>query len=73
MTHGINHPFRRRLKIKAVEERTGYHRQTIWRWYTAGEFPPPHYLGSERCWFEDEIEAWESQRMAQRAVDKGAA
>jgi predicted DNA-binding transcriptional regulator AlpA len=69
----INRPTRRRLKIAGVEERTGVHRQTIWRWYKVGLFPTPHYLGSERMWFEDEIETWEAERMAQRAAEKGAA
>lgn len=58
--HPPNKPSRRRLRIKAVEERTGYSRQSIWRWYTEGDFPKPHYLGTERCWFEDEIAAWEA-------------
>lgn len=58
-THSLNRPKRRRLKIAAVEERTGYSRQSIWRWYTQGDFPKPHYLGTERVWFEDELEAWE--------------
>ena len=51
----INRPTRRRLKIAGIEERTGVHRQTIWRWYKGELFPVPHYLGSERMWFEDEI------------------
>ena len=71
--HDVNRPTRRRLKIGGIEERTGVHRQTIWRWYKAGLFPPPHYLGSERQWFEDEIISWENERMAQRAEEKGAA
>ena len=71
--HNINRPARRRLKIAGIEERVGVHRQTIWRWTKAGEFPLPHYLGSERQWFEDEIECWENQRMEQRAAEKGAA
>lgn len=71
--HDINRPSRRRLKIGGVEERTGVHRQTIWRWYRAGAFPRPHYLGSERVWFEDEIEAWEQRRMTERAAEKGVA
>ena len=67
-THSINRPTRRRLKIAGVEERLGVHRQTIWRWDSdpANDFPPPHYLGVERQWFEDEIEAWEIKRMAER-------
>jgi predicted DNA-binding transcriptional regulator AlpA len=56
-------PNRIRLDIKAVETRLGCHRQTIWRWYTTRDFPKPHYLGQNRLWWEDEIEAWEEQQM----------
>ena len=70
---GVTRPTRRRLKIAGVEERTGVHRQTIWRWYTAGIFPAPHYLGVERLWFEDEIIDWEKKRMAERAAEKAVA
>ena len=63
--HNINRPTRRRLKIAGIEERLGVHRQTIWRWTKEGTFPLPHFLGSERQWFEDEIEAWETRRMRQ--------
>ena len=66
-------PKRRRLNIAGVEERTGVHRQTIWRWYKAGPFPPPHYLGQARLWFEDEIESWEEARMKERASEKASA
>jgi predicted DNA-binding transcriptional regulator AlpA len=66
-------PSRRRLDINAVEERTGYHRQSIWRFYTTGTFPKPHYLGAERRWYEDELELWENEQMARRAQEKGVA
>lgn len=66
-THSINRPGRRRLKIAALEERLGVHRQTIWRWCKAGLLPAPHYLGSERQWFEDEIENAEKLLMARRS------
>jgi len=67
-SHSINSPTRRRLKIAALEERLGVHRQTVWRWTHEGTFPKPHYLGHERQWFEDEVEAWEVQRMAETAA-----
>ena len=66
-------PSRRRLDITALESRLGYHRQSIWRWYKAGNFPSPHYLAGERRWFEDEVEAWEDGQMAKRAAEKGVA
>ena len=64
---------RRRLKIAELEQRLGVHRQTIWRWYTFGDFPKPHYLGQAREWFDDEISEWEEETMAERAAEKGAA
>ena len=69
----INQPVRRRLKIAGVEERTGVHRQTIWRWYKAGLFPAPHFLGRDRLWFEDEVETWERRRMSECAAQHAAA
>ncbi|MCP4935214.1 MAG: AlpA family phage regulatory protein [bacterium] len=73
-TNTNNHgPKRRRLNINGVEERIGVHRQTIWHWYKAGSFPPPHYLGQSRLWFEDEIEAWEKAQIKKRADDKNSA
>ena len=71
--HDVTRPTRRRLKIAGVEQRTGVHRQTIWRWYTSGIFPVPHYLGTQRLWFEDEIIDWEKKRMAERAAEKAVA
>lgn len=55
---------RYRLGISALEERLGVSRRTISRWTRSGHLPPPHYLGTHRLWFSDEIEAWERQRMS---------
>lgn len=38
----------------------------IWRWYRAGRFPEPHFLGERRAWFLEEIEASEAQRRAEQ-------
>jgi predicted DNA-binding transcriptional regulator AlpA len=57
-------PTPRRIGIAEVERRLGVERTTIWRWYRAGKFPAPHYLGERRAWFLGEIEAWEAHRMA---------
>jgi len=59
------HPIknRRRLRIKDIEDRTGWSRVTIWRRYKAGVFPLPHFLGNDRAWFEDEIDEWEAEQM----------
>jgi predicted DNA-binding transcriptional regulator AlpA len=54
----------RRIGIAELETRLGVERTTIWRWYRAGSFPPPHYLGTRRAWFVHEVEAWEQKRMA---------
>jgi len=65
-----------RLRIRDLETRLGCHRQTIWRWYTSGDFPKPHYLGQHRMWFEHDVEQWEQTQMAARAslkkVSRGA-
>ena len=53
----------KRLNIRMLEERLGCNRQTIWRWYTSGKFPEPHYLGQNRLWFEADVEAWEKEQM----------
>jgi predicted DNA-binding transcriptional regulator AlpA len=54
----------RRLTVAQLEQRLGCTKQTVWRWYTKGDFPRPHYLGQNRVWFESEVEAWERQKMA---------
>ena len=56
-----------RLLIAALEQRTGYHRTTIWRKCRAGEFPAPHYIGERRAWWLDEIEGWEREQMSRPA------
>jgi len=60
----MTHLNRRRLTISTLEIRLACHRQTIWRWYTTRDFPAPHYLGQNRLWWEDEVEAWENRRMS---------
>ncbi len=56
-----------RLGIAEIEARLGRDKATIWRWYTAGKFPAPHYIGERRAWFLHEIEAWEREQMARPA------
>lgn len=51
-------PYRKLLRIKEVEKRTSFHRQTIWRKVKAGTFPKPRKLGTLNVWPEDEIQAW---------------
>ncbi|MGV7222966.1 MAG: helix-turn-helix transcriptional regulator [Nitrospinales bacterium] len=56
---------RNRFNIKQTEERTGFHRQSIWRKYSKEppEFPRPHYIGNLRFWYRDEIEQWEDENV----------
>jgi predicted DNA-binding transcriptional regulator AlpA len=60
----------RRFKIAELEARLGVSRQTVWRWYSNGDFPKPHYLGAHRLWFAHEIEQWEEQVMLSHASRK---
>ena len=48
----------RRLDTKDIEDLTGKHRTTIWRWVQAGKFPPPQYINGQRSWTEDVIAEW---------------
>lgn len=61
-------PERTRIKITALEQRLAQSRQTIWRNYSAGNFPAPHYLGRDRVWYLDEIEAWEQEHVSQASA-----
>ncbi len=64
-------PIRRRIGIGDLRCRLGDPDPcTIWRWYRAGKFPAPHYLGSRRFWFLNEIEAWEREQMARSATER---
>jgi len=57
----------RRIGIREVEERTHAERTSIRRWYTRGDFPKPHFLGSRRVWWESDVARWESERAARPA------
>lgn len=48
----------RRLDTKDIENLTGKHRTTIWRWIKAGTFPTPQYINGQRSWTEDVIVEW---------------
>ena len=54
----------RRLGIAEVERRLGVDRTTVWRWCKAGMLPKPHYLGTRRAWFEEDIVRFEAGQMA---------
>lgn len=53
-----------RLGAKELEARLGVNRSTFYRWYKAGRFPEPHFIGDRRMWFLSEVEAWERETVA---------
>lgn len=59
-----------RVGISALEQRLNVDRSTISRWYRAGSFPAPHYVGQRRAWFLAEVEVWEVQRMARSPEER---
>ena len=60
-------PERRRVGIAELERRLAMDRSTVWRWYRAGKFPAPHYIGVRRCWWLEEIEKWEREQLTRPA------
>ena len=48
----------RRLDTKDIENLTGKHRTTIWRWIKANKFPAPQYINGQRSWTEEVIAEW---------------
>lgn len=62
------HGSKKRLTVADLEQRLGCSKQTVWRWYSKGDFPKPHYLGQNRVWFESDVETWEEKQMATRST-----
>lgn len=58
----------RRIGIRELETRLGVNRATVYRWYRAGVFPKPHYIGDRRVWWLHEVMAWEESRVARPAA-----
>jgi prophage regulatory protein len=58
----------RRLKTKAdVLRQIPISTATMWREIAAGHFPKPVRIGARRiAFFQDEIDAWLAQRIAER-------
>ena len=50
------------LTHKAVLERVGKDRSTVYRWVKAGKFPAPVEVQGGIGFYESEIEEWESSR-----------
>jgi predicted DNA-binding transcriptional regulator AlpA len=60
----------RRLGIAELEARLGVNRATVYRWYRAGTFPKPHYIGSRRAWWLHEVSAWEVDQVARPIAER---
>jgi prophage regulatory protein len=60
---------RRFLPIKAVTERTGLSKATIYRAMNAGTFPRPVPVSAASVrWLSSEIDDWMDRRIAEREV-----
>ena len=55
-----------RVNVRQLEDRLAVSKQTVWRWYSKGDFPKPHYLGQNRVWWLHEVEAWERQHSSEK-------
>lgn len=56
------------LKLDAVKQITAQSKSTIYAKISGGKFPPPVRLGERAvAWVEEEINAWVSARMEERA------
>lgn len=52
-------PAARLLRPRAVCERTGLSRSTLWRLERRGEFPPHRQISTNAVgWLEEEVNAW---------------
>ena len=49
----------RRYNTRDIEDLTGKHRTTIWRWVQRGRFPKPQYINGQRSWSEEAIAEWQ--------------
>lgn len=66
---------RRLIRLKAVMDKTGLSRSTIYQRGKDGTFPKPVPLGNSLSgWVEDEVDAWIEERIKQRdgAANDGA-
>ena len=63
-------PLKRFLRLRQVQEITGKSKSSIYEDITNGRFPRPVPLGeaanSPVAWLEDEIAAWQADRIARR-------
>lgn len=60
-------PLRRFLRKKQVREVTGLPDSSIYAEMAKGAFPKPVRLSANRvAWLEDDIAAWQAERLAER-------
>ena len=53
----------RLIRRREVLHRTGFSNTTLWRKYTAGEFPKPRQIGPNSvAWLESEVDSWIDER-----------
>jgi prophage regulatory protein len=65
---------RRLVLIPAVLSRVPFSKATLWREIKAGRFPKPVDIAPRRrAFFEDEIDAWLANRVAERDAKSEAA
>ncbi|MGQ7262921.1 helix-turn-helix transcriptional regulator [Vreelandella sp. V005] len=58
------------IRIKAVMERTGLARSTIYKYISLGQFPQPIKLGTRAvAWVESEIDTWINDSIRRRDED----
>ncbi len=61
---------KRVLRLREVEEVTGYRHTAIYRKISLGEFPKPIRLGPNAVgWLETEIDQWIDERVAARDAE----
>jgi predicted DNA-binding transcriptional regulator AlpA len=60
----------RRIGIAELETRLGVNRATVYRWYRAGSFPKPHFIGNRRAWWLHEVAAWEDSRVGRPMTER---
>lgn len=59
---------RRIVRQRAVRDRTGLSRSTIYKLESAGQFPQRIVLGERSVgWYEDEITAWVESRQRRQS------
>ena len=59
---------RRILRQRAVRDRTGLSRSTMYKLESAGQFPQRIVLGERSVgWYEDEISAWVESRQRRQS------